>query len=175
MQLQPVTPSMSEAHRAMSSEAFQRSAATLTRARTGIRESLQALTSPEILTVLERLRSGAVPSREDLDTVWLWIVGDAESYVRQENNFDDWVAEFDRLQGVLARFEGRECTEIELLELQGILEDAVRVGHDIAHYLEKRERIERFDQAVREKTEWTREDREFLVRILTGKLERSDV
>lgn len=175
MELTNVTPSMTAAHRAMSSEAFQRSATTLSRARVGVRESLQAITSPEILTVLDRLRAGATPSQDDLDAVWLWIVGDAESYVRQENNFDDWVAEFERLEGVLARFEGRACSQIELLEVQGILEDAVRVGHDIANFLEKRERIERFNEAVREKTEWSREDREFLVRILTGKLERSDV
>ena len=85
MELTNVTPSMTAAHRAMSSEAFQRSAATLSRARVGVRESLQAITSPEILTVLDRLRAGATPSQDDLDAVWLWIVGDAESYVRQEN------------------------------------------------------------------------------------------
>jgi hypothetical protein len=58
-----------------------------------------------------------------------------------------------------------------LLELKGILEDAVRVAHDIANYLEKQERVERFDAITSDQASWTREDRQRLAGLLLGKLE----
>jgi hypothetical protein len=166
-----LTPGMNTAREAMTADAFQQSAFAMGRRKTAIRETLQSITSEQILGVLERLAAGAHPSPEDLQLVRMWIVGDAESYLRQENNFQDWVAEFDRLKGVIERYEGRECSEAELLELKGILEDALRVAHDIANYLEKRERVQQFEATVEASHAWDRTAREALLRILRGKLE----
>ena len=166
-----LTPGMNAAREAMTADAFQQSAFGLGRQRTAIRETLQSITSDQILGVLERLAAGAQPSPEDLQLVRMWIVGDADSYLRQENNFQDWVAEFDRLKGVIGRYEGRPCSEAELLELKGILEDAVRVAHDIANYLEKRERVHQFEATVEASHAWDGAAREALLRILRGKLE----
>ena len=171
MEITRLTSGMSAARDAMSADTFQQSAFTLGRHRTGIREALQSITSDRILDVLQRLAAGDHPSPDDLRVVRLWIVGDADSYLRQENNFEDWVAEFERLQGVIGRYEGRSLDEGELLELKGILEDAVRVAHDIANYLEKRERVQQFEATVEATRSWDRDSRDTLLRILRGKLE----
>ncbi|MEJ2541437.1 MAG: hypothetical protein P8188_15955 [Gemmatimonadota bacterium] len=175
MNMTNLTPGMSTARRSMTAEAFQESAFALGRQRIAIRETLQAMTSEQILGVLERLASRQDPSPDDLEIVRMWIVGDADSYLRQENNFDDWVAEYERLEDVIAGYEGRACTESELLELKGILEDAVRVAHDIANYLEKKERVEQFESAVHAGTNWDRDRRETLLQILRGKLQSANV
>lgn len=175
MDMSGLTPAMGSARAAMTADAFQTAAHAMGRRRTAIRERLQDITSEQILEVLQRLAAGDHPSEEDLDVVRLWIVGDADSYLRQENNFDDWLDEFDRLREVVARYEGVDCGESELLELKGILEDAVRVAHDIANYLEKRERVEQFEAAVAERHSWDSAARETLLRILRGKVERPEV
>ncbi|HEX9883132.1 MAG TPA: hypothetical protein VGA79_04120, partial [Desulfobaccales bacterium] len=36
----------------------------------------------------------------------------------------------------------------EMVELHGVLEDAVKVADNVAHFLEDKERIQRFDEAI---------------------------
>jgi len=171
MEITRLTSGMSTARDRMSADAFQQSATTLGGVRSHVRETLQSMTSDQVLRVLERLASRQEPSEEDLALVRMWIVGDAESYLRQENNFDDWLVEYERLESVLRTYESRDCSETELLELTGILEDALRVAHDIANYLEKHERIEQFETAVRASNTWDQGRRDVLLQILRGKLE----
>lgn len=175
MRLQGITPAMASAKDAMTNSAFQRSATTLNQNKNNVRETLQQITADDIRRIIERLRSGKAPTPGDLDLIKLWIVGDADSYTRMENNFNDWLAEYDRLESVLKEYEGKECDAGDLFKLQGILEDAIRVSYDISNFLEKRERLTRFESAIQERAEWQRKDREFLVGLLTEKLNRSDV
>jgi hypothetical protein len=97
----------------------------------------------------------------------LWIVGDAQGYLKVENNLDDWIKEFDRLKGVLTEYEAKESLPLEeLVDLQGILEDAVRVASDIGNFLEKKERIKAFEEATKDTQSL---DREILVMLLKEK------
>ena len=84
-----------------------------------------------------------------------------------ENDFREWQAEFRRLSGVLERYEGQELSPPALVELQGVLEDAVRVTADISNFLEKKERIERFHQDI---NNFTPEDAKFLISMLKSML-----
>lgn len=143
-----VTRTMANARRAMTDGAFQQAASLVSDAKNAVREELQRKTYSQIETIVANLRSGAPLSSSDIALVKAWIVGDAESYTAMENNFHDWLAEYDRLERSLASYEGKDCSSDELSQLQGILEDATRISYDIATFLEKQERMKRFDSAV---------------------------
>ncbi len=171
MELSNITESMATARASMSHEAFERAALSLGVRQGEIREAFQARTATRLRVMTERIASGQHLSDEELQIVRDWIVGDADSYLRAENNIQDWTAEYDRLQGVLADYEGRPLRESELQELKGILEDAVRVAHDISNHLEKEERVRRFEEMFRDQGKLSRDDRQRLAGLLMGKLE----
>jgi hypothetical protein len=171
MELSNVTAGMASARASMSHEAFEQAAMALGARRSQVREAFQARTATHLRVMVERLSSGQTLSADDLLIARHWIVGDADSYLRHENNLQEWTREYARLEEVIAGYEGRPLDEGELLEVKGILEDAVRVAHDIANYLEKRERVERFDAITSDQASWTREDRQRLAGLLLGKLD----
>jgi hypothetical protein len=72
--------------------------------------------------------------------VRLWMVGDAESYTRMEDDLKDWLAEFNRLAGVLKDFEAKPETLPNLLNVHGLWRDAMRTAADISDYLEEKAR-----------------------------------
>jgi hypothetical protein len=111
---------------------------------------------------------------EELELIKLWIIGDAESYIKMENNFQDWIEEFKRLEMVLIQYENKDCSIPDLFEIHGILEDAIRISYDIANYLEKKERIEKFLPKLSDTNTLSDKDRDILVSVLTGKLKSPD-
>ena len=59
-----------------------------------------------------------------------------------ENNFQDWL----RSTGgswTSSPLEGKTGSVQELVEVHGLLEDAIKVADAVAHYLEDRERVAR--------------------------------
>jgi hypothetical protein len=82
--------------------------------------------------------SGDQINSDEINLIKKWIIGDAIAYERMENNFQDWISEYERLLKCLIVYENKDCSSAELLEAYGILEDAERVCYDIANYLEKK-------------------------------------
>ena len=150
---------------------FQRASQLLSDGKAAVREKIQEETSGKMKGIISKLKNSTPLNSEELDCVRLWIVGDAEGYTQMENNFNDWLKEFKRLEGVLTGYENRTLTPDELFKLQGILEDAVRVSADIANYLEKKERIQRFEQATLDQASI---DKDILMSMLQGKLVSPD-
>jgi len=149
------------------SEEFSRVGLELAQLKGKVREELQAATALDLTRIIQKLEDREILSPQEREVVSLWIVGDAEGYTKMENDFRDWQEEFRRLSGVLEGYEGQELSPPSLVELQGVLEDAVRVTADIANFLEKKERIERFHQDI---NNFTPEDAKFLVSMLKSML-----
>jgi len=170
--LENVSEIMKKAQEGMFSGDFMRAAGILSDSRAAVREKLQEATFKEIKAVITKLEDNKPLISQDLDSIKLWIVGDAESYTKMENNYQDWLNEFDRLGSVLKDFENRQLSPGDLFKLQGILEDAVRVSADIGNYLEKKERIQRFQEATRDPASL---DKELLVKMLRSKLISKDM
>ncbi len=146
---------------------FMRAASFLGQMRGSAREEMQASTSTKVSELIKRLEADASLTEDDIKYMKLWIVGDAQGYLKVENNLDDWIKEFDRLKGVLTEYEAKESLPLEeLVDLQGILEDAVRVASDIGNFLEKKERIKAFEEATKDTQSL---DREILVMLLKEK------
>lgn len=86
-------------------------------------------------------------TKEELKFIKLWVVGDAEYYVKLENNFNDWLLELKRIVDEIAKINDPEPNFETASHLRAILEDGKRVIYDIAYFLKKKERIANFEEA----------------------------
>ncbi len=163
---------MKEAQENMLSEDFKRTGQVLSDIKSATREQIQKITSGEIKNIIQKLKQDGDLTKEELNIVRLWIVGDADTYTKMENNFPDWLNEFKRLEGVLGKYENKQLSRDELFRLQGILEDALRVAYDIGNFLEKRQRVKKFEEAAKDAASL---DREVLVKILKAKLDSPQI
>ncbi len=159
---------LKEAGATKSAQDYQRSQTLIYHFRDALRETIQEDTAPKIRLIIGKLEKRETLDTSERDLVRLWIAGDAASYVRQEQNFQDWSDEFARLTDVVSRYENRDLSLDDLASLQGILEDAGRVAADLGNFMEQKDRLARFDKAMEALED---SGAEVLVRILKAKLD----
>ncbi|MCK5687067.1 hypothetical protein KAJ27_23215 [bacterium] len=164
-----VTNTMANARNVMSEGAFQQAASLLSDAKNIVREAAQQKTASAIRDIINKLRSNNPIGNNEVALIKAWIIGDAIGYVKMENNFQDWIAEYERLEKSLVFYENKDCSPEELFKLHGILEDANRVSYDIAHFLENQDRIKKFETAVAGGLD--KKGSELLAKMLIRKLE----
>jgi hypothetical protein len=133
-----------------------------------LRETYQRSVADPVRAVIAKLKKGAPLTGDDTALIEDFVVGDAEAYVRVENDFQGWVAELGRLVKVLSEMKGR-LTGTVLLDAMGEVEDARRVLGDICYYLEQKERIARFKRTTA--AGMSAERAEVLVEILREQLD----
>ena len=170
--LQGISQSMKTLAGSDTAEDFSRMGAMLAQLKGKVREEMQAATAGDITKILKKLEAGQPLTPEEKDYVGLWVVGDAVGYTKIENDFQQWLAEFKRLGSALEAYESQEKSPQMMVEMHGLLEDAVRVAADIANFLEKKERVERFSEAI---NHLTTDDAKLLAEILKSMLTRSDM
>jgi hypothetical protein len=132
-----------------------------------IREVQQAQTSADAKKAVHRLQKGEPLSAEEQATLRALVVGDAEYYLRHENNLADWLAELERLTGEIQRLSGSEDEE-SLANLRGVVRDAVRLLPSIRAYMEEKRRLERFNSAM---ARLDADNRSLLVQLIKEMLE----
>ena len=158
---------ISDAASSPSAKKFSEAGTDLVRARDAVREDLQKLTAEAMTPIIEKLEQNQPLSFEEKDLIRLWIVGDAEGFTKRENDFQVWLEEFRRL-GEIIRDKGRIPNSYpEFLDLYGDLEEAVRLAGDIQFFLEEKERVARFEQAIQN---LSGSEGEILAGILKAKL-----
>ena len=165
--LKGLAESMQQAVEALDAEGFYRLSSLFQGLKSEAREKIQEMTSESVKEIIEKLGKGTELTKEEMDLVKLWIIGDAESYSKMENNYEDWLAEFKRLAAVFGEYASGPDEIQALFRAQGILEDARRVARDLGGYLETKERISRFEEVTANPT---RADTELIARILSMKL-----
>jgi hypothetical protein len=164
-----VTKSMANARNVMLEGAFQQAGSSINDTKNMVREVAQKKTAVEIKNIIDKLKSKKSMADYEVSLIKAWMIGDAIAYTKMENNFQDWLDEYERLENSLAEYENKDCTPEELFMLHGILEDASRVSYDIAYFLENQDRIKRFEEAVA--GDLNENGREILAKILLRKLE----
>ena len=112
-----------------------------------LRESYQKAFVAPVTAMIAKLRSGLPLEAPELALAEGFMVGDAEAYVRLENDFAGWVVELDRLVTALIHLRAR-LDPPQLLDALGEVEDARRVLGDVCNYLEARERVERYRRTI---------------------------
>jgi hypothetical protein len=148
-------------------EDFDALSVVLTDARQEVRETLQRLTADSIMAVIAKLEENEPLTPEEKNFIRLWVVGDAESYAKAENNYQEWLQEFRRLADIIRGSVSTSESAENLLALSGILEDANRLAADLRHYLEEKDRVSRFNAAIENLTP---EDGAVILSILRGML-----
>lgn len=167
-----VAPIMKEAQANPTADSFSYAATELSRLSAQVREQIQETTSKQLRTAMRKIRNNEELSGEDLDVIRLWIIGDAESYIQAENNLKDWLGEFNRLQEEINRCTDGAQDQKNLTRLYGIAQDAMRVAADISNFLEKKERVEKFDAATKDAGNL---NLTFLIDLLSAKLNSDDL
>ncbi len=139
---------MQQAAARNSSEEFGQVAVDLVKIKDKVREEIQALTTPAIKAIINKLEHNQGLTPEEKETVKLWVVGDAEGFVELEDTLKDWQQEYRDLTAALQEFEGKPVDLDDLVALHGLLEDAIQVADDLAHFLDDQERLVRFQKAI---------------------------
>jgi hypothetical protein len=165
-----ISQAMKQAQADNTSESYGYVAAELVKGKNGIRQAIEQATAGEIAAIIGKLENQQPLNQAEKEMVKLWVVGDAEGYVKMENNFQDWLQEYRRLMDEIATWEGKTGSIQEMVEVHGVLEDAIKVADDVAHYLEDRERVSRCEAAL---TNLNAEDNKFIAGLLKSLLSSS--
>ena len=113
-----------------------------------LRESMQQDTKSEIERVIDKIEKAQQLTEEEKSLLHLWIVGDADTYIKMENNYNDWLNDLNRIAATISSSDTENIGKTEYLQAHGLLEDAIRTSADISNYLDKKERLEKFQTAT---------------------------
>jgi len=115
-----------------------------------LRESVQAITRDEMWRIITKLRNGRELVADDWKLIRLWVVGDAEAYIREENNYPDWLEELDRLAREIEKLRSAPMDADTFEALQALLTDARGVTRSISIFLMDRERVQHFERSIQD-------------------------
>jgi DNA polymerase I-like protein with 3'-5' exonuclease and polymerase domains len=169
--LKGMSQAMKQAQADNTSESYGYVATQLVQSKNAIRQAIEQATAEAIAAIIGKLENNQPLDEAEKQTVKLWVVGDAEGYVKMENNFQEWLAEYRRLLDVIAAVEGQTGSVQELVEVHGVIEDAIEVANDLAHFLEDQERVARCAKAL---SNLSAEDNKFIAGMLKSMLASPD-
>ncbi|MGD2108124.1 MAG: hypothetical protein PVI86_01905 [Phycisphaerae bacterium] len=112
-----------------------------------VREVQQSMWADQAKRAIKALEKGDALSGEDRDVIRTFLVSDAERYVHHENNYGDWKRELQRLMDDLVS-RANVVDRDSIGDMRGVLKDAIRLVPDIRNYLEERQRVDKFQQAL---------------------------
>jgi hypothetical protein len=170
--LQGISQSMKSVSASNSMDDLDRVSSELVQLKNKVREELQSATAEDMARILKKLGNQELLTPEERNLVGLWIVGDAEGYTQMENDLGEWQEEFRRLGGVLESYAAKTPSPQTLVEVHGVLEDAIRLAADISYFLEKKGRVERFNSAI---NNLTKDDANFLASMIKEMMAKSDI
>ena len=144
----------------------------LARLKDELREQIQPTTAAEVTPLISLLEADGPIGAKELELIRLWLVGDAEYYVKTENDFSAWVAELHRLLGALRQLRSEAVTPTTMARMEATVRDALRVASDIAFYRQQEERVGSFQNAA---NQLSRDDKRTLAQLLARKLSSEEV
>jgi len=113
---------------------------------TMVREASQTLLKDKCRPILKKLESDVPLSEDELRIVRLLLVGDADYYLESESNLDQWRDDVVRLTGQIEQLQSSDLAEVDnLMRLQALCRDAMRVLPDMAYYFRQQERVRNFE------------------------------
>jgi hypothetical protein len=108
------------------------------------------LAKVEIASLLPKLKTGKPLTPEDLKTLELLIVGDAEYFLKYENDLEQWKSEIKKLLGEISNLQSSDLDVDGLMHLRALCAEVGRVLPDVVYYLNQKERTSKFQAATRE-------------------------
>jgi hypothetical protein len=152
-------------------ETYSKFSLNLADAQSAVREYIQEITKDQINAVIGKLKGNQKLSKAEIDYIRLWLVSDAEDYIKHENDLENWKAESKRVMDQINAFQKPNPTFEEASKLRALLVDLTRTTSDINFYLQQKERVEKFNEATHELDS---EECELLINLLTSKKNSKD-
>jgi len=103
-----------------------------------------------ISALLPKLKTGKPLTPEDLKTLELLIVGDAEYFLKYENDLEQWKSEIRKLLAEISNLQSSDLDVDGLMHLRALCAEVGRVLPDVVYYLNQKERTSKFQAATRE-------------------------
>jgi hypothetical protein len=99
--------------------------------------------------ILAKLQQGASLTPDELQTLRSLIVGDADQYLKYDDDFEDAKTE---LKKILDEVRGLTLTDANpeaLMRLRVLCREATSALQPVLHYLEQKERVRNFEEHTR--------------------------
>jgi hypothetical protein len=98
-------------------------------------------------TLLPKLQQMQPLTSGDWKNLELLMVGDADSYLKYETEFEHWKTEVGQLMGEIGKLESASMDLEGLMHLRAVCQELRGVLPDIVNYLDAKERTAKFQQA----------------------------
>jgi len=95
--------------------------------------------------LVRKLRDGQTLSPDEMNTVRLLLVGDADYYLKYDEEFDRCRDEVKKIIGEIERFKSGELGVDGLMHVSTLCREASNLLALAQHYLDARERVRRFE------------------------------
>jgi hypothetical protein len=112
------------------------------------REAFQS--KMDFASLVPKLKAGTPLTPADLTTLELLLVGDAEYFVKYENEFDHWKGQIKQLLGDISNMQSSDLDVDGLMHLRALCREVSRVLPAVVYYLDQRERASKFKEATRD-------------------------
>jgi len=113
------------------------------------REAFQAKYDADYSGIIGKLEKGDTLSSEEVEIIRMLVIGDAEYYLKYENDLQNWQNELARLVSEIEKLESSNLDSVDnLLHMQALCRDAQGVLPEITHYFREKERVNRFEAAA---------------------------
>ena len=100
-------------------------------------------------TLVGKLRAGTALSPDEMTTLRLLLVGDADYYLKYDEEFDRCKSELAKIVGEIDRLRQLDLSCDGLMHLSVLCREAASLLLPTAHYLEARERVRKFEESTR--------------------------
>jgi len=99
--------------------------------------------------LVTKLLNGTPLTAEELRTLRSLIVGDADYYLKYDDDFDRSKSELARILDQIRQLQSSDPDVSKLMHVGVLCREAATLLAATEHYLEQKERVQRFEQATR--------------------------
>ena len=103
----------------------------------------------EYRALLEKLQGDSALTADELKTLRSLIVGDADSYLKYDDDFERSKSDLGKILDQIRQLRSNALDPETLAHLRVLCREATSVLAPTAHYLEQKERVQRFEHATR--------------------------
>jgi chromosome segregation ATPase len=103
----------------------------------------------DIASLLRKLKAQKPLTPDDLKTLELLIVGDAEYFLKYETEFDRWKSEIKQLLEQISALQSSDLDVDASMHLRALCAEFSRVLPAVVYYLDQKERTAKFQEATR--------------------------
>lgn len=111
------------------------------------RELQQSMWGDEARAAIKHLQSGDTLTPDDRDVIRAFMISDAQAYLENENDFNNWITELKRLVGDVES-RANNIDRDSIADFRGVLKDTIRLVPDIRNYYAEKLRVEKFEEAL---------------------------